>query len=323
MFRTELIPKPSPEKIQLDDKIFLIGSCFADHIGNLLSAYKFKTLLNPFGVIYNPHSIFRLLIDSTNNRGLDENGLFEYEGIYRHFDFHSDISAGSKDEFYRRYERASADTREFTRTAEWLIISMGTSIVFEHKNYRKIVSNCHKLPGGEFNQRFLSPEEILSEFESFYHSVSGMNKRLKIILTVSPVRHIRSTLEKNSQSKAILRYVAGQLAEKWDNVKYFPSYELMMDDLRDYRFYMPDMLHPNEVAIDYIWKKFTDAYFDPDATSFVNKWTQIRKALGHKPFNPKSTAHQRFIRNTIEKLKSFERMIDVREELTKLENQLL
>lgn len=323
MFRTEVFPGISKEKINRGDKIYLVGSCFAANIGKLLRTYKFDVVLNPFGVIYNPVSIFNLLVDSISGHPIEEEGLFEDQGIFRHFDFHSDISAGSRDEFYTLYENATIITREQTAKAGWIIISLGTSIVFEHKGYGKIVANCHKQPAREFTQRSLSPEEIIRSFDSFYSEFRKTNKKGKVILTVSPVRHVKSTLEKNGLSKAILRYVAGILAESYDQVQYFPSYELMMDDLRDYRFYQPDMIHPNEVAIDYIWLKFMDAYFDAETGDFIKQWNQILKALAHKPFFPGSSTHQHFIRETIRKLKTFENRIDIREELLTLESQLL
>jgi len=323
MFRTELIPRPAKEKIRIGDKIYLIGSCFADHIGNLLKVHKFNTLLNPFGVIYNPYSILKAMVDSLTGQELDEKGLFENQGIYRHFDFHSDISAGSKEEFYSLFKSASTASGDFLKNTEWLIISMGTSIVYEHRTYQKIVSNCHKLPGRQFDQRMLTPEEMITSFDSFYKQIREVNEKISIILTVSPVRHIKSTIEKNSQSKAILRYVAGTLSDKFDKVQYFPSFEMMMDDLRDYRFYRADMIHPNEVAIDYIWKKFTDTYLDGEAKDFIHEWVHILKAMDHKPFYPGSVAHQRFIKETIKKLRTFEPRIDIGEELVTLENQLL
>jgi hypothetical protein len=323
MFRTEVIPGISKEKINGGDKIYLIGSCFAANIGKLLRTYKFDVILNPFGVIYNPISIFNLLADAVSGHPIEEKGLFENQGIFRHLDFHSDISAGSRDEFYTLYENATKITREQTGKAGWIIISLGTSIVFEHKEYGKIVANCHKLPAREFTQRLLTPEEIIRSFDSFYLKLRKTNKEGKVILTVSPVRHVKSTLEKNALSKAILRYAAGTLAESYDQVQYFPSYEIMMDDLRDYRFYQPDMIHPNEVAIDYIWQKFMDSYFGTETRDFIKQWKQILKALTHKPFFPGSSIHQQFIRETIRKLKTFEDRIDIREELLTLESQLL
>lgn len=323
MFRTELIPSASKDKIRPGDEFYLIGSCFAGNIGNLLKTFKFKVLLNPFGVIYNPYSIFKLLVESISDQALDEKGLFELQGIFRHFDFHSDISAGSKDAFYRLHEEAAKHTREKLAKADWVIISLGTSIVFEHQNYQKIVANSHKLPGSEFSRRMLVPEEIIASFDSFYKNLAQVNDKARIILTVSPVRHIRSTLEENSLSKAVLRYTAGRLSSVYSKVVYFPSFEIMMDDLRDYRFYKQDMIHPNETAVDYIWGKFMDTFFDPEATAFVHHWTEIKKALGHKPFYPESKAHQKFIRETIRKIKSFEPRVDIHDELLQLENQLL
>jgi hypothetical protein len=323
MFRTEIIAEISREKMKRSDPVYLIGSCFAAHIGHLLRMYKFDLTLNPFGVIYNPHSIFRLIVNSMAGIPIEEKGLIESQGTYRHFDFHSDISAVSREAFDSLYDRATKSTRKQIGQAGWIIVSMGTSLVFEHEKYGAIVANCHKLPAREFTQRLLTPEEIIHSFDSFYTQLRRVNKNAKVILTVSPVRHVKSTLEKNSVSKAILRYAAYSISANYDHVQYFPSFEIMMDDLRDYRFYLPDMVHPSEVAVDYIWQKFMDTYFDSETKDFIREWTQILKALAHRPFFPESTAHQRFIRETIRKLKTFEPQIDISEELVTLESQLL
>ena len=323
MFRTKLIPRVSEEKIKLGDISYLIGSCFSKNIGDKLNAYKFNALSSPFGVIYNPYSIFKLLLAAIDNHSISTKGIIKHQGVYRHFDFHSDISALTREEIYLKLETAFTSTREQIQKAQWLIITLGTAIVFKHRDFNDIVANCHKIPGKEFEQSILTPEEIIEYFDRFEKRLREINKNIRIIITVSPVRHIKSTLETNSLSKAILRYATDRISTTYDFVKYFPSYEIMMDDLRDYRFYKPDMLHPNEVAIEYIWNRLVDSFFDPEAQHFIKKWTKIRKALGHRSFHPTSKVHQQFIQNTIEELKTFKHQIDIHEELAYLENQLI
>ena len=322
MFRTPVIPGKSAEKIKLGQSLLLIGSCFSVHIGQKLTENKFNALTNPFGVIYNPVSIFKLLGNAILENPIDEKFIIKNQGIYRHYDFHSDISATDKNELLSLIGEAYKYSKIYLLNSRWIIITLGTAIVYRHKKLHAIVGNCHKIPSGEFNKERLQPEEILNAFATFYTGLKKVNDQFNIILTVSPVRHIKDSLETNNLSKSILRYACEIISETYDNVQYFPSYEIMMDDLRDYRFYETDMLHPNAQAIDYIWEAFQHSYFNDETIGFVKDWRKIRNALQHKPFYPDSEEHQQFIRNTIQQLKIFSEKVDITSELKILENQL-
>ncbi len=323
MFRTEIIPQPSDINISLKDVVYMIGSCFTENIGRKFRAYKFDIQTSPFGIIYNPYSIFKLLKNSLSENLDDTGGIIENQGIFRHFDAHSDISATTRQELEKKLIDAYAQSRKKLLKAKVLIVTLGTSIVFKHNKYNDIVANCHKIPSPEFEERLLTPDEILDSFDRFYRKLTTINKDVKIIFTVSPVRHVRSTLIRNSVSKSILRLAVHLLCDNYSHIEYFPSYEIILDDLRDYRFFKPDLVHPDEVAVDYVWEKFKNVYFDEETRKFIVEWDKIIKAVSHKPFNPASREHQQFIDNTITRLRQFEGRVDISEELKILEDQRL
>ncbi len=323
MFRTKIHPALSEEKIKLKDQLYLTGSCFSDHMGSKLADYKFGVLTNPFGVIYNPYSLFKLLRLALTQKPLSDDGFLFHQGICRHFDLHSDISGSSREVLEEQIHLAMQAAHKQLSGAHWIIITFGTALVYRHKGYQEVVANCHKVPDKEFEQYYMAPEDILNVFDDFHTTLAGVNPGARIMLTISPVRHIKSTLEKNSISKSILRYAAHLIVSRYKGVHYFPSYEIVLDDLRDYRFYTPDMVHINEVAIEYIWHKLSAACFDEETRQFIREWEKIRKALSHKPFRPDSEEHKSFIRQTIRKLLAFKGKIDINEELEILEKQLI
>jgi len=323
MFRTELNPKPSPEKIGLKDHLMAIGSCFAVNIGLKLSESKFNIDTNPFGTLFNPHSIFKLLKLSMDSESISEQGIIQHQGIYHHFDFHGDFSALSQAELVNRANQLIADTHRQLQKLTVLIITFGTAIVYEQKLSGEIVANCHKLPASNFNRRIADVDEIVSEFGDFIAKLRTTNSDIKIILTVSPVRHLKESFEQNNLSKSILRVACDQITRTFTGITYFPAFEIMMDDLRDYRFYADDMLHPNAMATDYIWQKFMDTYFDGETVHFIRQWSEVQKALQHRPFHPTSAEHQQFILKTIERVKEFSTAVNVDNELRQLAAQLI
>ena len=300
----------------------MIGSCFTENIGNLLAKNKFDILVNPFGILYNPISIFRLLRNTLDKKEIDTSRIIHDQGVYKHFDFHSDISSTEESELLVIIKDAYEITRMQLQQSKWVLITLGSAIVYKHKKLDDIVGNCHKIPAGSFSKHLLTVEEIIESFSSLNEHLNYYNQDVQFILTVSPVRHMRDTLEMNAVSKSTLRLASYQLTNSYKNMHYFPSFEILMDDLRDYRFYEADMLHPNKVAIDYIWDLFKRTYFNTDTITFINEWNKILNAMHHKPFQPDSKEHQDFILNTIEKLKKLNWDIDITEELKLLEEQL-
>lgn len=313
MFNLNFEIPESKDKINLKDSILLFGSCFSDEVGGKLTQSKFKALSNPFGTIYNPHSIFKLLANA-----VEKNHLVESQGVHYHWDTHGSISGLSAQECSQLFEDRMKETQAFLKQTKWLIITLGTSIAYERNN--EIVANCHKVPQAQFNKRFLSQKEIIEQFASLY---ANLDPDLLIIFTVSPVRHIRDGLVENNRSKAILIDAVHQIVADYENVQYFPSYEILIDELRDYRFYSEDMIHPSQQAIDYVWKRFSETYFDEDTRSFIKDWSKVKSAIDHRPFQPHSESHQKFLQSTLKKLQALNEKVDLSVEMEEIKNQLI
>lgn len=324
MFRTPINIPALEHPIALDDSIFLIGSCFVNAMGKRFRENKFRTYINPFGTLYNPASIFRLLHDAVNQSMPGEHTYLVNQDIHYNYQFHSDFSSDSRDDLQAQIEQAIVSTRAYLKSCQWVIITLGSAFSYELKENGQIVSNCHKMPPNTFNRRLLDPDEIVMRFEQLYRALEALNPELRYVLTVSPVRHLRDTLIQNSVSKSVLRVATHSIAENHsETVHYFPSYELMMDELRDYRFYQADMLHPSDVAEDYIWEKLTESYLSQESQDFLKDWEPLRRALDHRAFHPSSEAHQRFLQKTIDRLKRLNTRVNVDAEIHKLEQQLL
>ncbi len=320
--RTELKISPSSQKISLKDPVLLTGSCFSENIGHKLEINKFKTLINPFGTLYNPHSLFKLLKKAIiNDATLEENNIIFNQGVYRYLDFHSSISHPSRINLEALASGAIRNTSKFIFAARWLVVSFGTAIVYRYRKTNEIAGNCHKLPPDNFIRQFMTVGEIIKESEAVFRLISGLKNNLQVILTVSPVRHLKEGFEDNQLSKSVLRMACSEIAGMFQNISYFPSYEIMMDDLRDYRFYNEDLVHPSAVAIDYIWEKFCEKYMDKESLSFMKQWNKILNAMNHKPFHPESREYKQFLNQIIDKLRSLKNKIDVDDEIKSLEER--
>ena len=307
----------------MEQGVFSIGSCFAQVLGSQLQASKFSACVNPFGIVYNPASIFRLLHNAINSTLPPENTYLTNQGICYNYMFHSDFSSTYQEDLKAQVEQSVLSAGKYLKKTKWLIITLGTAFCYEKKDDGQLVTNCHKMPSGDFEKRMLTVDEIERRFDQLHYALQTSNPAIRYIFTVSPVRHIKNTLERDAVSKATLRLACEHIQNKYpEYVDYFPSYEIMMDDLRDYRFYEADMIHPNEVAQQYIWEKFTTAYFDEATLAFIKKWEKVQKAICHKAFHPKSPAHQKFIRQTIQQLQDFNETINVEQEIKILRNQL-
>lgn len=322
-FRTAIKVTPSKEKIGLKSRLLTQGSCFSDAIGDRLAVHKVDTLVNPFGVVYNPESIHRILTCSIFNEPVPDHTYLHHQGIYLNYNFHSQFSALSQHELAAKLKNTIGATHYSLKDTSWLLLTYGTAWVYRRKDTGEIVANCHKMPGSVFSKELMPVAAIVESFRIFYDQLKTFNEGIKIILTVSPVRHLKDTLELNSVSKSILRVACNELREHYEDVDYFPGFELMIDDLRDYRFYESDMLHPTEEAEDYIWEKFMERYFTPELKGFVQQWKEILSALKHKAFHPASSLHQQFLRDTLKKLQKFKGVVDVEKEIATVTQQLV
>lgn len=322
MFRTELKIQGPNEKINHKTPVLTIGSCFSDCMGNRFQANKFDVLSNPFGTCYNPLSIFKLLETALANHPAEAEGYVQTQGLWAHHDFHSSFSSVEKSVLEHNIHAAISSTHSFLKKTRWLIITFGTAIVYEHNETETWVNNCHKLPAHIFTKSMLSPMDIIESFEDVYKELSAHIPDLNIILTVSPVRHTKEGIENNAVSKSILRLAAYEL-QQYDNVHYFPGYEIMLDDLRDYRFYKSDMIHPNEDAEKYIWNKFSEAFFENKTKELIKDWQKILRAINHHPFNVKSDQHQKFLKETIARINTMQGSFDVSKEIELLKAQIV
>ena len=322
-FRTTFNCEPSSYKISHQQKFITAGSCFADVVGQRLTANKFRVLVNPFGNIYNPISLHTLLAQDSREPSLLDHAFVERGGIWYNHHLHAAYSALTKDDLFKKIESAFKAFHDWIQEADWLIITYGTSWIYERVVEKDIVANCHKMPSSYFKKRLLDDHETFSSFADLHSRLASLNPKLRIIVTVSPVRHIKDTLPLNNVSKSILRVACHKLTQQYENVSYFPSYELMMDDLRDYRFYKTDMIHPTADAENYIWEKFCDVYFNHDTKNFIANWANITAALKHKAFYPQSDDHQQFLRYTLKKLEAFAASVDVSDEVATIKQQLL
>ncbi len=322
-FRTEIEVAPTRLKISTDSKIMTVGSCFSEVIGDQLTDYKLQCLSNPYGTVFNPSSIFKLISHSLQNQPVFKHLFLENNGVWQHYDFHSKFYGKSKEELEFELNTTHKNVNQFLRKANFLVITLGTSIVHQLIENRQVVSNCHKMPAASFKKEILSVQEIIQRFRLMYDSLKMQNNKIKILLTVSPVRHTRETLQLNSVSKSILRTACYHLEQDFDNVHYFPSYEIMMDDLRDYRFYASDMIHPNEQAEEYIFEKFAQTYFTEDLTNFFKEWKKIKMSLNHRPIQTENPAHQKFLIDLLEKLNVLSKKIDVSNEIETVRSQII
>ena len=322
-FRTEIEVSSSKVRFNPGCRVVTIGSCLSVDIGNKFLENKFDASANPLGTVYNPISIHNQLLISIRNEKPEVSKYIQRNGTWFHYDFHSDWFGESKEELEEKLTLQLQDIHCKLKNCEFLIITYGTSWVFEETDLKSVVANCHKIPQSRFSKYIVTQKKILESFATLHQELQKINPGINIILTVSPVRHVKDTPELNSVSKSILRLACHTLSEQYDNVHYFPSYEIMIDDLRDYRFYAKDLIHPSEVAVDYIWEKFCDAYMSDEAKDFLKVWSKLRAAINHRPFHLESLAHQQFLKETLSKLELLNKTVDVQDELELVKKQLL
>lgn len=324
-FRKKVEVPKSELRINHQTKILLFGSCFAENIGRQLRDNKFSVSINPFGVLYNPASIAQAIDVLQQDRAFAEKDIFQNQGIFRTYFHHSIFSSSDKDYFLQTINQKREEASSDLKKADLLLITFGTAYVFSLKETSQVVANCHKQPMNIFNRDKLSIEEIVLSWSKLIEVSLSINPDLKILFTVSPIRHWKDGAHNNQLSKATLLLAIEELVHKYSNLYYFPSYEIVLDELRDYRFYAEDMVHPNDVAIRYIWDVFTDTYLEEGAKKLCHQWQNIARAIAHRPFNEDTQEHKQFLNQTLLKLKSIRNnypYFDCEKELILLENKL-
>lgn len=286
-FVTSVDIAPSIKKISYSDNILLLGSCFADNIGTKFGEYYFPTTVNPFGILYNPASIASALHTAQSPHHLTP--ITHHNGLWHSFSHHGSFSCASKEQLLNACEQSRAQLREALQQATTVIITFGTAWVYEYEG--QVVSNCHKIPANLFVRRRLTVDEIVSIWQPVLASMPDKHW----IFTVSPIRHIKDGLHDNQLSKAVLLQSIEQLSQlSIAHCSYFPSYEIMLDELRDYRFYADDMLHPSPVAVEYIWQRFVDAYMTADTQNEMCTLHQLWRDRHHRFLHPESDEAQSF-----------------------------
>ena len=310
---------PTTSKLELNHTVLSVGSCFADHISAKLKDYKINSVLHPFGTLYHPEAIAKALNPSIEiNEDLD---LIIKDGVIFHWDTHSKIWGQDIESITDQYNVAVKKISNAIRKSDWIIVTLGTSFKYVLKHSGRTVANCHKEPHNNFEKKLSTSDEILSTLEKMQEFLITKNPEIQILYTVSPVRHIRDGLTENHISKGILLATVKELT-KTPNVHYFPAYEIVMDQLRDYRYFEKDGIHPNPIAIDFIWEQLQKTWMDEKLQTFVREWHPILSAMNHKSLYPGTKSHKMFITSMIEKLKNFKYHVDVKTEIKHFESQL-
>lgn len=312
--QTEIPLFPEENQIDYSSKILLLGSCFSENIGQKFDYFKFQNLQNPFGIIFNPVSIEKLVIRAIDNKGFSEDDIFPHNGIWKCFDVHSEMNSLDRKEILQKLNSALQNLRNALLTSTHIIFTFGTSWVYRNIESDHIVANCHKVSTNQFKKELLSIEQISGSFGNIRNKISEINPEATIIKTISPVRHIKDGFIENTLSKAHLI----SAIHNFSNLKsaivnrksfYFPSFEIMMDELRDYRFYSEDMLHPSKTAIDIIWQKFSRVWISPQTETLQKEVATIQAGLHHKSFNPESEEHISFLKRLEGKMISIKRQL--------------
>ena len=291
-------------------RLLLIGSCFAGNIGAALLDRKFNVDVNPFGVQYNPLSIATVLSRIVDGTLFDDCSpeLFGHNGKWHSILHHSDFSRDSKEQLIEAINERLLKAHNAIAGCDTIILTLGTAYAYTRSSDNAVAGNCHKLPASCFTRSLLGIEDIVERLTAVMQRIIAINPKVKFIFTVSPIRHLRDGAHDNQKSKATLLLAIDRIAEALPgNTAYFPSYEIMMDELRDYRFYADDMLHPSAKAIEYIWESFDKCYFN-DATRVLNvKTSEIARGLAHRPFDPQSQGYIRFIEQLLQKIEAIEK----------------
>lgn len=297
-FRTQIQIEPSTLRLNHSNRVLMIGSCFSEHIAERMVCAGFHVANNPFGILFNPASIVATIERLATGARYTVDDLQNGNGRWFSYDFHGDFAARSAEEALERMNRAVEQGAEALAAADCVVLTLGTSWIYRLRT-GGVVANCHKMPAQLFERELLSVEQIVALLDGV---IDKYLKNKWVVLTISPVRHIADGLDQNSLSKAILRVAAAQLADARENVSYFPSFEIMNDDLRDYRFYERDMVHPSSVAIDYIWECWRAWAIAPDAEGAMREAERIWTAAKHRPTEPNSQAHREFCQRMTERI---------------------
>lgn len=303
IFRTEVDINAVEKNIDIEDSIFSIGSCFATEIHTKLKEGQLQTFNNPFGTLFNPYAINTALQRIYKGKDYSEIDLILANDLFMSLDHHSSFDSRFAHKILEKINSQLQAANDFLQTTKWVIITYGSAFVYEFLPKNKIAANCHKIPQKFFNKRFLTDEELRQNIAESIECIKDIcPENVQILFSLSPVRHTKDGMTENSLSKAKLLSAMHDVIPNYNNCYYLPIYEILMDDLRDYRFYKDDLIHPNEQAVQYIWEKFGQAFFADDTKLFINENNKIQAALKHKSSDEESPKHQKFLENLKQKI---------------------
>ena len=300
--RTTINVDPSDIKITSRDKVMFIGSCFAAYMGEKMQMCKMPVMINPAGTVFNPVSVSNNLENIISGRIVTADDLYYHEGIWISFSHYTDFSSDDKESLIEKVNDCNSKAGAFLKESGFLFITLGTARVYRFRKTGEVVSNCHKLPSSMFDSELLSVDDIVNQWESLLGRLSEFNPDLKVIFTISPVRHWKDGAHGNQVSKSVLLLAVEELLKHNSVPGYFPAYELLMDDLRDYRFYSDDMLHPSVTAIGYIWEKFSGAFFDAETVNLQNEILKINRAFNHRFITGSSVRKKAFAEKMLKQI---------------------
>ncbi len=305
-FRTEVTPAKAAFGIEHSDAVMLIGSCFAESMAERLADSKFRVSVNPFGILFNPFSVVNALSRISSKRYYKEEDLVQVGDQWVSLDHHGSFNASDSETVLEAINKNIDEAHETLKKAKVLFVTTGTAWVYHHTERDQTVANCHKIPNTAFEKRLLSNQDTHLILRHIPQLLERLNPGLQIVFTVSPVRHWKDGAIENQRSKAQLVAASHAVVDEYEQCHYFPSYELLMDDLRDYRFYKTDMLHPTDQAVDYVWGKFGDTYFSNDTRAIMEDVKGLMQAVKHRPVDPESNSFQRFVKNQLELIQKLE-----------------
>ncbi|MBX2827945.1 MAG: GSCFA domain-containing protein [Flavobacteriaceae bacterium] len=301
--QTQIKVTPGAHQIDYDSQLLLLGSCFTENMGAKLEYFKFQNLQNPFGVLFNPLSIAKLVTRALNGTRFNEEDIFQKDGVWHCFEVHSLVFNSDKQAYLNQLNDLLSSLKNSLLSSSHIIFSFGTAWAHRLNESSEIVANCHKVPQKEFTKELLEVDTMVKMVKEMVVAIQKVNPRVQFIFTISPVRHIKDGFVQNNLSKSHLIAAVHEVVASTQSTHYFPSYEIMMDELRDYRFYKRDMIHPNETAIEIIWERFNSAWIDPATELLQKEIGNIQKGQAHKPFHAEGAEHQAFQERLQEKIK--------------------
>jgi len=319
------IQVPIPEysfDLSHSDKVFSVGSCFAQHMADRLLHYKFSCTSNPYGTLFHPIPLLQNLTDALKGSETDEELFLEREDAVFHYSCHSSIWADSKEGLKNKLQGLQSSVAKDLKASKLLILTFGTAFLYKLTSSKKAVANCHKQPKNTFTKGLSSPVEIQAIFQSFYTELKKQNPQIQILLTVSPVRHIRDGVHQNNVSKSALLLACEEIQNTFEDVHYFPAYEIVLDELRDYRFFEKDRVHPNEEARDYVWAKFSEALLNRGSLLINKDVDKLFLSINHRVFREESEAHQQFLQKTLDLALKLNSKVDLEVEIRELKKRL-